>query len=350
MTTNVPESSQKRNAYKTSGLRCPYSKCCAQLFQFEEKGPCTDTKFDMSHLVEHIWRYHSHKQSCEHCDHRFRDAPQTDHQKLQRMKSDHNAKEHSQDGQQGKKGKEEKGGRGRQKREKGKEEKEKPKAKDPLLTMTPEGDARLKAWQRGKGRDRSSEKKEYISLCKCLFGDNIELPDDYKSPYWIPEHTSNPSNAELGQRNIDNITKERRTLSCSFPSSQGLTASFSEGVGNNLPPHTDPYSLDDDNAARRTQQWDVSKGVDSGYVTKSAQEDDEAKSHPKDKDDYELIDPTLRPSNHAQDSLLGLCSPKHGTAPVFDRTSYPGGDTMELDEGDSMDWGSESSDGRKRAE
>ncbi|KAI1422573.1 hypothetical protein F5Y12DRAFT_611062 [Xylaria sp. FL1777] len=175
------------------GLQCPWSNCFPQLYK-HSKNPCTLTPFaDFREMTDHIWKYHSCLLSCNNCDHRFLNARRTQGHlsALDKLKKNHlesvctNLT---------------------------------PNPEHYIKTMTDTQDKILKRWKPKNINDEALAKPHYYSLCHSLFGDGVQLPEDHKYHYFLPEYTVNKASDQLGKINLEYI-KQRQSTTDNEPTS-----------------------------------------------------------------------------------------------------------------------------------
>ncbi|KAI2616237.1 hypothetical protein GGR54DRAFT_236305 [Hypoxylon sp. NC1633] len=139
--------------------------------------------------------------------------------------------------------------------------------------MMPEQDEKFSHWQNvhenRQGIDGVGLVTKYHSLCHCLFGDDIVLPEDPHYDYLLLEHSVNPSSATRGEKSLNYF--ENRLVQPSTvehpprPDRHALLAPLQSKFS------ADPYSLDGvGDAGLKPQQWSIPGGSrtdDSGYAS-----------------------------------------------------------------------------------
>ncbi|KAI0483885.1 hypothetical protein F4859DRAFT_417097 [Xylaria cf. heliscus] len=228
------------------GLQCPWSNCFPQLYNSRRKPlPCSNTQFgEFRELIDHIWKYHSFLLSCDKCIYRFSSAKRTENgrEALNELKSQHMEKCHS---------------------DKSKEVPRSPR--DSIRTMTKEQDESLRKWKAKNGKDKDAVGLNYISLCRSLFGNIIEVPTN-SNPYFIPYYTTNIEYAKLGERNEAYVVQQRL-----LPTQLASTGGFDQQLTPYPYQYTtkDPLSLDEPalpgNWALPKQAPDQDSGYASGH-------------------------------------------------------------------------------------
>ncbi|TGJ85345.1 hypothetical protein E0Z10_g3386 [Xylaria hypoxylon] len=176
-----------------SGLQCPWSNCFPQLYA-NSRYPCALTSFgDFRQVLDHIWKYHSFLLSCEYCDHRFLDAKRTgkDWSNLDVLKKEHTIRCHNDNTSDSTSTR-----------------------KDSVKTMTKEQDGIFRNWR--YRNNQYAIKLAYESLCRSIFGAEIQVPD-YKYHYYVPDHTINTSSREIGELNMEYYTSRFQTPAQSEP-------------------------------------------------------------------------------------------------------------------------------------
>ncbi|GAP87052.1 hypothetical protein SAMD00023353_2500890 [Rosellinia necatrix] len=230
-------------------LQCPWSKCFPQLYQ-TTKSPCTNTSFpDFRVLGDHINKYHTNLLGCPNCDHRYLNA----RRKTPKDIDDLNAEKR----------------RHRCNSNKGKNAGA--HLDHVLITMTEEQDKGFRLWK----RDRKKTTQEiYASLCYLLFGDEVEVPDNYEWNYWIPECVVNQDSWDRGQRNLEHARRGGQALGMPPPlppttaTVDDFTADLYDGMTMGTPPLA--LTLDDNQPVSGWAQVraKASIGQDSGYYSR----------------------------------------------------------------------------------
>lgn len=159
------------------------------------------------------------------------------------------------------------GGKGKAQKKGGPPKRGQTKSKDAVETMTPEQDERFRVWQseyQKRGTIKLGLTAKYQSLCECLFGSDITLPNNLNYNYRVLEHKQNPSSEALGKKNLA-IVKGRMTRLDG--AQEQLTLSAHDLLA--PPPPGDLHSLDDHgDTVPVFCNWSIPKGSytnDSGY-------------------------------------------------------------------------------------
>ncbi|RWA11282.1 hypothetical protein EKO27_g3829 [Xylaria grammica] len=136
--------------------------------------------------------------------------------------------------------------------------------------MTSEQDANLKNWKAKNNKDKNSVKPNYDSLCRCLFGNGILLPETPEYNYYIPEYTTNPAYGHLGLRNIDYIRQCQSTPQLASTSLQPTPAPYLLHPAGLY--HANPLMLDDTYEPVEYVSAKTIPSHDSGYGSNDAGE------------------------------------------------------------------------------
>ncbi|KAI1271553.1 hypothetical protein F5Y07DRAFT_341517 [Xylaria sp. FL0933] len=111
--------------------------------------------------------------------------------------------------------------------------------------MTEAQDKNLKNWKGKEPKNKALAESNYYSLCHCLFGEGIKLPEDYRYHYFVPEYSVNIKSYDLGQFNLDHIRRHRSITGPPSISSSHQQPSFPTYYSQHLQSTIDPLLLDE---------------------------------------------------------------------------------------------------------
>ncbi|KAI1356210.1 hypothetical protein F5Y01DRAFT_119632 [Xylaria sp. FL0043] len=111
--------------------------------------------------------------------------------------------------------------------------------------MTEAQDKNLKNWKGKEPKNKALAESNYYSLCHCLFGDGIKLPEDYRYHYFVPEYSVNMKSSDLGQFNLDYIRRHRSITGPPLISGSHQQPSFPTYYSQHLQPTINPLLLDE---------------------------------------------------------------------------------------------------------
>ncbi|KAI8626439.1 hypothetical protein F5Y19DRAFT_223278 [Xylariaceae sp. FL1651] len=140
--------------------------------------------------------------------------------------------------------------------------------------MTEEQDEKLRKWKYKDSKEEQGIKTKYDSLCRCLFGEGVQVPENHRFNYFTLEHTINKVSSDRGQKNLAYVNQHQSTAR--LETSPGYRQQPSFQVPLSPKPMTqgpDPLLLDDDLRPYHTD-WGMPNTVytnDSAYYSNEPQ-------------------------------------------------------------------------------